>query len=276
MLSFAFDTATVTGRFALADASGVIARRRHHVAGNYADALLPLADRMLAECGRNLREITTIGVTSGPGSFTGVRIGVATAKALAYALEARLVAVPTLAAMAAALLVEQPGVALAVPVLDARRGEVFAAVYRRAGGWVAPVAAPAARKPGDWWRQIGAVVKDVEEPVYGGDGVALLVGGQSHLRPELAARGTPVRRAWSSAHPDTAAVLAVASTDQAADLPTVHPFTLVPNYLRASDAEVKRKLDLTPYQPSDRCSRHRSGPHPAGESDDATGDPDRP
>jgi len=260
VLTLAFDTATVSGRFALADDGGVLVGRRHNVAGSYADALLPVIDEMLDEASRELTEITTVGVTTGPGSFTGIRIGVATAKALAYALDARLVAVPTLAAMAAALLAEQRDADLAVPVLDARRGEVFAAVYRRAGGWVTPVAESTAYPPATWWRQIGDLVADVEAPVYGGDGVALLVGGQSDLRTELAARGTPIRRAWSSAHPGTAEVLATALATGEVDLPSVHPFSLVPLYLRASDAEVKRNIDLTPLHPSGQYSRHRSGP----------------
>ena len=272
MLTLAFDTATVSGRFALADASGVLVGRRHNVAGSYADALLPVIGEMLDDANRELTEITTVGVTTGPGSFTGIRIGVATAKALAYALDARLVAVPTLAAMAAALLAEQRDADLAVPVLDARRGEVFAAVYRRAGGWVAPVAESAAHPPDTWWRQIGDLVADVEAPVYGGDGVALLVGGQSDLRAELAARGTPIRRAWSSAHPVTAEVLAAALADREVDLPSVHPFSLVPLYLRASDAEVKRNIDLTPLYPSNQYSRHRSGPDAAGAGTGAPGE----
>ncbi len=275
MLTLAFDTATVSGRFALADAAGVLAGRRHNVAGSYADALLPVVGEMLADADRDLTEITTVGVTTGPGSFTGVRIGVATAKALAYALDARLVAVSTLAAMAAALLAEQPDADLAVPVLDARRGEIFAAVYRRAGGWVTPVAEPAAQPPDTWWQRLRDLVVDVETPVFGGDGVALLVGGQSELRAELAARGTPIRRVWSSAQPGTAEVLAAALADRNVDLPPVHPFSLVPLYLRVSDAEVKRNIDLTPLYTRSQYSRHRSGPDAAGAATGASDEPEQ-
>ena len=274
MLTLAFDTATVSGRFALADADGVLAGRRHNVTGSYADALLPVVGEMLADADRDLTEITTVGVTIGPGSFTGVRIGVATAKALAYALDARLVAVSTLAAMAAALLAEQPDADLAVPVLDARRGEIFAAVYCRAGGWVTPVAEPAAQPADTWWQRLSDLVADVESPVFGGDGVALLVGGQSELRAELAARGTPIRRAWSSAQPATAEALAAALADRNVDLPPVHPFSLAPAYLRVSDAEVKRNIDLTPLYTRSQYSRHRSGPDAAGAAAGASDEPE--
>lgn len=282
MLTLAFDTATPWGRFALADASGVIAYQPHNVSGSFADALLPVVGEMLAAAGRSLSEVSTIGVTCGPGSFTGVRIGVATAKGLAYGLAARLVAVPTLAAMGAALLADHPEQEVAIPALDARRGEIFAAIYRRRGCWVETLVAPEALAPEAWWETIKQNVADVDAPAYGGDGVPLLVGQGSDLRPELLARGVPVQRAWSSAHPATARALAAALVASAMsdlapdhlapDLAPVDPFTLVPTYLRASDAEVKLRLDLTPRHPSTAIQVHRSGPA----SPDDPADPSKP
>ena len=136
MLTLAFDTATLRGRFALAEDGAVLATRPVNVGGSYADALLPVIEEMLAAAGRARGELAAVGVTTGPGSFTGVRIGVATAKGLAWALGCELAGVSSLAAMAAALLREHPGIDHAVPVLDARRGEVYAGLYRRVGGWV--------------------------------------------------------------------------------------------------------------------------------------------
>lgn len=249
MLTLAFDTATAWGRFALAEEGRLLAERPHNVMGSYADALLPVIAGVLAEAGRRLDEVKAVAVTAGPGSFTGVRIGLATAKGLAYGLGARLVAEPTLAAMAAALLAEWPERELAVPVLDARRGELFAAVYRRRGAWVEPVAAPAALAPAAWWERIQAALAGRDEPVWGGGGLGLLVGEGSQLRAGLAERGEPVLRAWSAAHPATARALALAASAPASPLAAVHPFAAVPLYLRASEAEVKRRLDLTPLVP---------------------------
>lgn len=249
MLTLAFDTATAWGRFALAEDGRLLAERPHNVMGSYADALLPVIAGVLAEAGRSLDQVETVAVTAGPGSFTGVRIGLATAKGLAYGLGARLVTEPTLAAMAAALLAEWPERELAVPVLDARRGELFAAVYRRRGAWVEPLAAPAALAPAAWWERIQAALAGREEPVWGGGGLGLLVGEGSRLRAGLAERGEPVLRAWSAAHPATARALAVAASAPASPLAAVHPFAAAPLYLRASEAEVKRRLDLTPLAP---------------------------
>ena len=264
MLTLALDTATPHGRFALAEGESLLAYRPHNVTGSYADALLPVVDLLLAQAGRRLKEVRLVAVTDGPGSFTGVRIGVATAKTLAWALGAELAAVSTLAAMAAALLHEHPARDLAVPVLDARRGEVFAGLYRRAGGWVAELAPPACLPPDAWWGRLCALVADCDEPVYGGEGVAALVQTAGALRPELTARGLPRVRLWQAAHPATARVLALAVADPACRAAAlVSPFALTPRYLRGSDAEVLRRLDATPTAPNARVDIHTG--RPAGE-----------
>jgi tRNA threonylcarbamoyladenosine biosynthesis protein TsaB len=249
VLNLALDTATPWGRFALAEGERLLGYLPVNVTGNYADALLPVIDRLLQESGRSLSEVGAVGITRGPGSFTGIRIGVATAKGLAYGLGARLVAVSTLAAMAAAVLAEQPERELAVPVLDARRGEVFAGVFGRAGNWVIPLAEPAAATPDTWWTRLRSELADLEAPIWCGSGVPLLLGQGPHLRAELRARGEPVPRHWIYAHPATARALALAMADRQL-LPATHPFALTPLYLRLSDAEIKRGLDLTPGGPA--------------------------
>lgn len=261
MLTLAIDTATRWGRFAVADPDGVLAWRPLNVEGSYADALLTAIDAVLADAGRRRGQLQAVAVTAGPGSFTGVRIGVATAKALAWALDCRLYGVSTLAAMAASLLADNPGAEVAVPVLDARRGEVFAAAYRRGQAWGTPLAEPAAATPDRWWAALGAAVGDPEAPAYGGEGAALLLGQGEGLRPELLARGTPRLRAWTSAHPATARDLALAVAR--GEVPAVEPFALLPQYLRASDAELNRNLDCTPRVPDAAPSGHQSRREPS-------------
>jgi len=256
VLTLAFDTATKQGRFALADGDQVLAYRPLNVSGSYADALLPVIEEMLADTGCRKQDLTAIGVTVGPGSFTGVRIGVATAKGLAWGLGCRLVGVTSLAAMAGALLAEHPAARLAIPSLDARRGEIFCGVYTRKDRWVEPLLAPAAKQPDQWWARIREIVADPNTPAYGGDGTALLLGQGASLRPQLTGTGEPVLRRWSTAQPATAAALAVALAT--GDLPETHPFALVPEYMRVSDAEVKRRLDLTPVVPGVDISTHQS------------------
>jgi len=247
MICLGFDTSTNWGRFALVRDGEVLVDRPSNVAGSYADTLLPVIDGMLDEAGIVKGDLDAIAVTRGPGSFTGVRIGVATAKGLAYGLDRPLYAVSTLEAMAAAMLFGRRDSDWAVPVLDARRGDLFAGVYRRAGGWVEAVSAPAARPIDEWWERVLAAVPDPELPSYAGSGVPLLLGEGKALRSELSSRGEPKLRGWSTVHPSTAKALAWAVTSGEPSIEPVHPFTLVPSYLRVSDAEVKIGIDLTPH-----------------------------
>jgi tRNA threonylcarbamoyladenosine biosynthesis protein TsaB len=112
----AFDTATDVATRALVDDGEVLAER-----ASRARTLLEDVDALLRQGGAHPRDLDALAVGIGPGSFTGVRIGLATARGLALALDLRGAGVSTLAALAAGA----PG---AVPVVDARRSEVFALV----------------------------------------------------------------------------------------------------------------------------------------------------
>jgi tRNA threonylcarbamoyladenosine biosynthesis protein TsaB len=113
MLILAFDTATDVATSALVDDGEVLGER-----SSRAVTVLEDVDALLRQAGAHTREIGGIAVGTGPGSFTGVRVGLATARGLALALGVPVAGVSTLDALAAGA----PG---AVPVVDARRGEVF-------------------------------------------------------------------------------------------------------------------------------------------------------
>jgi tRNA threonylcarbamoyladenosine biosynthesis protein TsaB len=95
----------------------------------HTETLLPLIGRVLAQAGVTLAEIEGIGVSIGPGSFTGLRIALGTVKGFAYAMGQKVVGVPTLEALARTV---SEGAGLVCPLLDARKGEVYAALFRRA------------------------------------------------------------------------------------------------------------------------------------------------
>jgi tRNA threonylcarbamoyl adenosine modification protein YeaZ len=113
MLILAFDTATDVATSALVDDGEVLGERTSR-----AVTLLEDVDALLRQSGAQTRDVEALAVGIGPGSFTGVRIGLSTARALAFALGIPVAGVSTLDAIAAGA----PG---AVPVIDARRGEVF-------------------------------------------------------------------------------------------------------------------------------------------------------
>jgi tRNA threonylcarbamoyl adenosine modification protein YeaZ len=95
--------------------------------------LLVFAGEALAEVGAGPEDLGSIVVGTGPGTFTGVRIAVATARALALALDIPVLGVSTLAALAAEAVTVAAGFDVLAPVVDAHRGQVFGAVYKRLG-----------------------------------------------------------------------------------------------------------------------------------------------
>jgi tRNA threonylcarbamoyladenosine biosynthesis protein TsaB len=134
------DTATPATAVAVLPADGEPVELRHDPAPGerpgHAAQLLPLARRALEAVGASFADVRRIGVGVGPGTFTGLRIGVATARALAQATGAEVAAVSTLQALAAAAATERAVLA----VLDARRGEAYAAAFRAGERLTAPVA----------------------------------------------------------------------------------------------------------------------------------------
>ena len=134
------DTATPATVVAVLPADGEPVELRHDPAPGerpgHAAQLLPLARRALDALGAGFGDVRRIGVGVGPGTFTGLRIGVATARALAQATGAEVAAVSTLEALAAAA----DGDRAVLAVLDARRGEAYAAAFRDGERLLSPVA----------------------------------------------------------------------------------------------------------------------------------------
>jgi tRNA threonylcarbamoyladenosine biosynthesis protein TsaB len=136
MRILALETSGLSGSVALLDDQRGFEFSRELAAGQRsAQALAPAIHEALKSAGWSPRDVEAVAVTAGPGSFTGLRIGVTTAKTLAYALGTALVGVNSLDVLAAAI---PPSDARLWALLDAHRGEVFAASYRvnTAGDWI--------------------------------------------------------------------------------------------------------------------------------------------
>src|SRR3989338_5101174 len=131
MRVLAVETSTLAGGVALLDDERVVGQYLLDVRVTHSERLMVAVDRLLADAAWAAEDLQGLAVGVGPGSFTGLRLGLSTVKGLALALAVPVAAVPTLDAMAAAL----PWASLPVcPVLDARKGEVYAALYRWDGG----------------------------------------------------------------------------------------------------------------------------------------------
>jgi len=134
---FALETSSPVGGVALLERGKLLAERILDMNRQAARDVLPALDGLLADSGRRLEEVEQVALSVGPGSFTGLRIGLATALGLCFGTERRIVPVPTLAALALRAGSRSP----VVPMLDARKGQVYAGLYAAEGRALRPDAA---------------------------------------------------------------------------------------------------------------------------------------
>lgn len=150
MLTFALDTATSSPSLALLRDDDPAAELWLSARPETGRRVLEAAHHLLGAAGAEVRDIERIVVGVGPGGFTGLRIGIATALGLGQALDAPVVGASSLEALALAVADRAGPGAVVCPALDARRGELFAALYRAGpAGGLEELMAPAALVPED-------------------------------------------------------------------------------------------------------------------------------
>jgi tRNA threonylcarbamoyladenosine biosynthesis protein TsaB len=215
MIVLGIDTSTHVAGVAVVDEQrGVLDERRHGGGGRGADLLVAI-DEVCRRAGVAPAQLDAIAVGAGPGSFTGLRIGMATAKGIAFAAERPLWSASSLAALAHEL---EGG--LVIAALDARRGEVFAGAFR-GGAAVAPERALAPADLAVWARDLA---QPGEAIAYAGDALAAYPDALA----ELAA-------AWAPVHtPSGTAVARLALAGPRTDI----LLGGAPMYIRPSEAEV--------------------------------------
>lgn len=126
MIILAIDTSTKYISLAIAEKDKIIASFNRDLEQRHCARLIPEIDRLLKRAKLKLRDVGFIAFSIGPGAFTGLRIGAATVKGLALATKIRIVAVPTLDALAYNI---KEDARLIVPTVDAKRGNVYASLY---------------------------------------------------------------------------------------------------------------------------------------------------
>lgn len=139
MLLLALDTATDRGGLALLKDDEVLEELTLETPGSFLAHLLPALDALLAQAGRSLKEVEAICVSQGPGNFTGLRLGLATAQGLALSLGCPAVPVPTLEVLAAPFAGHPHPVAA---VADAKRQEVYLGMFDCRGEFPEPLGQP--------------------------------------------------------------------------------------------------------------------------------------
>lgn len=130
MRILSFESSAVSASVCLTDDEKVIAQSFQNCGLTHSRTLLPMAESMLAGCGHTLSDVDAFAIAAGPGSFTGLRIGVATVKGMAFATNKPCIGVSTLEAMAEGLLGINGNICC---VMDARAGQVYQAFFTRNG-----------------------------------------------------------------------------------------------------------------------------------------------
>ncbi len=225
---FALDTSTASPSLALVRGHDPIAELWLAPEPGSGRRVLEAGHGMLVAAGLGVAAIESIVVGVGPGGFTGLRIGLATALGLGQALRVPVTGASSLEGLALSILDSAPDAEIVAPVLDARRRELFAAAYaRRPGGVLRELIPPSARSAADLAAELAGLGGTVW---LGGDGVE--AGGEALLVPGLRALppGSPGNR------PRAAAL--VRRVADGAGLPAR------PVYARLPDAEVNRRIAL--------------------------------
>jgi tRNA threonylcarbamoyladenosine biosynthesis protein TsaB len=211
-----------------ADAEEPLASESIEMERGHAEALLPLVERVVAKAPGGFSSIQRVAVTVGPGSFTGIRIGLSAGHAIALAIRAEIVGVSTLAALAAPLIVD-PFDGVVAAAIDARHGQVYVTAYGPDGR---TLLAP---------RRAGA-----HEALRAlGDGPLKLVGsGAALLAKEARGSGLSAEIASDAAAPDIAFVarLGLAANPESAPAR--------PLYLKAPDAKPQERASAVTASPA--------------------------
>ncbi len=223
----AIDTVTLAQQIALLQGDKVLARRTHYAISNHADSLLKNVEDVLEQQGIERLKLDLVTVGIGPGSFTGARVGLAVAKAIALAAGAPIVGVSSLLSSARPLF--GLGHGPVASVFDARRSEVYFEVYAEDdGGNFVPIL-PAQSGSAERFLEL---TKDLSN--------LRVVGNATHsgpsLRPKLEARGNIVLpQPWDGPSSVSIALLGWSIFEAQGG----HSLAdLEPNYIRLSDAEL--------------------------------------
>lgn len=224
VLILGLETATDQVSVAIGGHEGVLGMFEVVRGRRHAETLAPAIEFVCAQSGVELGEIGLVAVDVGPGLFTGMRVGLATGKALAYALRVPMIGISSLDLLAFPL---RYGARAVAAVIDARKGEVFHAVYRPAPGGIQRVADPV----------VGSVDDLVADLMLIGHDLVLVGDGAQRYRERIAA---DVRCEFADqflSYPSAAPLVQLAHA-RALREDWVSPHEIHPLYLRAPDAQI--------------------------------------
>ena len=231
MLILAFETSAKACSAALHDGGILLAESYQNSGLTHSQTLMVMAEDLLKVCGKTAADVTHLAVAAGPGSFTGVRIGVSAAKGFAWGAEKSVYGVSTLEAMALSLGAFEGHVCCC---MDARRNQVYNAIFLAENGKLTRICEDRAIALAELKQEL----EHIDGPIYlVGDGAALAHKALSADIPELIL--PPEHRRQQRASGVALAALEAIERGESGD-----GAALQPNYLRLSQAERERMEKL--------------------------------
>jgi tRNA threonylcarbamoyladenosine biosynthesis protein TsaB len=225
MKILSIETSTTLGGVAVIDRRiGLIAETRLNVKTTHSERLMTVIEQVLTGSEISLDDISAFAVAIGPGSFTGLRIGLSTVKGLSYTTGKPVVTVSTLEAFAWNFPFSRHPVCI---LLDARKGEVYAAVFKWKTDGFERIIDDISLKPDDLLRELKG------EIVFAGEGVLLYADKIAGVMKERALIATPEKMVPSPAN------VAKLGLEKALRGDYINVSEAVPFYIRKSEAEVK-------------------------------------
>ena len=227
MKILAFESSAKAASVALMEDGVLLAEQFQNNGKTHSATLMPMAEAILKDCDLTPGDVDCVAVAIGPGSFTGVRIGVSAAKGFAWAGEKPCCPVSTLLGMASQL---KMMTGIICPVMDARRNEVYNALFESDGKTLTRITEDRAISLADLKKEL----ENQEKPIF-------LVGDGSKLCYNTLKEALPGLR-YPPAHLEMqrAAGVAAAAYQMVGEGKCTTPQELVPNYLRLSQAERER------------------------------------
>ena len=230
MTTLAIDTTAREVAVAVVANGEVLAEARAAAARSGSEVLMPLTEAVLRAAGKSMKAVDLLAVAVGPGSFTGVRVGVALAKGLGFGQDLLASPVSTTEALAENLF---PLDGLYSPVMDARRGEVYNALFRAEGGKLIRLTPD---------RAISAEALAAELIEKYGDEPVLLVGDGTYVaEPILASCGVCLADVPLSLKQHSAVSVARVGERMHEKGLSVSPLQLAPTYLREAQADESKR-----------------------------------
>lgn len=241
MYVLGIESATAVAAVAVAGANGILAERMVCNRRTHSVNLLPMIKATLADAGLNPADLGGIAVSSGPGSFTGLRIGMSTAKTLAQVWNLKIAGVPTLEVLAFPLGGHGN---LVCPILNARKNEVYLAVYDCSGALPSCLAGPAAVPV----EELAGFLSSFRPPfTFLGDGVPV------YKEALINGFGEESFFACQAVNFPRGAAVAELGRRRLQDGHGVDPLLLLPEYIRLSGAEAAWLGRQEKQMPAGRC-----------------------